>query len=317
MFEHLKNKFSFEFDSEIAILPPIFKRYPFFYQLLFPVCNKFDNGFSRPVAIVRVDNMGHARLIKLDFQDFCSDRNFGEKFGFKKDSEFLKCCLDKFFISQPKFCLFKNKNYNEKYLPMLNKLVGDEYFKFYTALMSNDITSTNIPKSFATKDTAPALLPKDEIEKQLSNFVKKEIVPEFFGKSAYVRICFYQNFGELLQKAAKDSDISLSALKFETTKCYAKAMNELSTVDTQTDFLCRLVLICLNTLLIREKGKLEQQYIDEIKDSQKIFNDEISLVKDKKTRENLERIMQNVLKDCTSPTSESAIFLGYKSVFCK
>lgn len=317
MLEQLKNKFAHEFSFEITILPPVFKRYPLFFHLMFPICEKFDNSFSRPVGIVRIDNLGFVKLIKLDNQDFSQNRDFGKKYCYKRDIEFLKASLDKLFVSQPKFALFENKNYKSKYIPVLKTLVGEDFFKFYLELMSNEIKHTDIPKIFPeeAKQEVQTKPIESDLKLQLSNFVKKEIVPEFFGKSAYVRICFYQNFGEMLLKNFSEEQLSLGKLKFETTKCYAKAMNELSSVDAETDFLCRLILICLNALLIREKGELSQNYVDEINDSKTIFNDEIKLIKDEKTKKNLEKIMQSILKDYAKEKSTSAIFVGYKNVF--
>lgn len=317
MLEQIKSKFSHEFLFEIIVLPPIFKRYPLFFQLMFPICEKKNNGFSRPVGIARIDNFGITKLIKLDNQDFFTNRDFGQKYYFKKDVEFLKVALDKLFTCQPTLALFENKDYQAKYLSTLKTLVGEEFFKFYLELASNEIKHTELPKVFHQEieqkiQTTPI---ESDLKLQLSNFVKKEIVPEFFGKSAYVRICFYQNFGEMLLKNFSEEQLSISKLKFETTKCYAKAMNELSSIDGETDFLCRLILICLNTLLIKEKGELSQNYIDEINDSKTIFNNEIKLVKDEKTRKNLEKIMHSIVKDCEKSTSTSAIFVGYKNVF--
>ncbi len=315
--EQLKSKFSHEFSFEITVLPPVFKRYPLLFHLMFPVCKKMDNNFSRPVGIIRIDNFGFTKFIKLNSQDFSANRDFGKKYCYKRDIEFLKTSLDKLFVSQPKLALFENKNYKAKYLPVLKTLVGEDFFKFYLELMANEIKHTDIPKTFSeeTKIEVQTKPIENDLKLQLSNFVKKEIVPEFFGKSAYVRICFYQNFGEMLLKNFSEDQLSAGKLKFETTKCYAKAMNELSSVDAETDFLCRLILICLNALLIREKGELSQNYIDEINDSKMIFNDEIKLVKDEKTRKNLEKIMQSILKDCEKEKSTSAIFVGYKNVF--
>lgn len=317
MLEQLKDKYSHEFMFEITVLPPVFKRYPLFFHLTFPICEKKDGNFTRPVGIVRIDNLGLTKLIKLDNQDFSTNRDFGKKYNYKKDIEYLKTSLDKLYISQPSLAIFENKNYKTKYLPVLKTLVGEDFFKFYLELMSNEIKVTNIPKTFSEEKKPEVQIKpiEKDLKIQLSNFVKKEIVPEFFGKSAYVRICFYQNFGEMLLKNFSEDQISLGKLKFDTTKCYAKAMNELSSVDAETDFLCRLILICLNTLLIREKGGISKNYIDEINDSINMFNEEIKLVKDEKTRKNLEKIMQSIIKDYKKEKSTSAIFVGYKNVF--
>ncbi|MGN0798083.1 MAG: hypothetical protein ACI4L7_00710 [Christensenellales bacterium] len=317
--EQIKNQFAYEFSYEIVVLPPIFKRYPLFFNAIYPICKVIDNGFSRPVGIVRLNNFGGKRLVKFDHQDFLTDRDFTKKYTFQKDKEYLKATIDQLFVCRPKMCLFESKKYHEKYLAMLKNLVGNVFFEFYQSLATNEIKHTDISPKIALTQPTPQPEPlaiETTLKLQLSNFVKKEIVPEFFGKSAYVRICFYQNFGEMLtKKLFTAQDATLSNLKFETTKCYAKALNELSTADTQTDFLCRLILICLNALLIRERNPLTPSYLEEIKDSQTAFYEEISQLSDEKTKKNLENIMKSISADCHSFQSTSPIFIGYKSIF--
>lgn len=317
--EQIKRQFAYEFSYEIVVLPPIFKRYPLVFDVIYPICKVIDNGFSRPVGIVRLNNFGGKKLIKFDHQDFLSDRDFTKKYLYQKDTEYLKATMDQLFFCRPKLCLFENKKYQSKYLVMLKNLVGDQFFEIYQSLATGEIKYTEIePKVMLASPTPQAepLAKTNALKLQLSSFVKKEIVPEFFGKSAYVRICFYQNYGEMLSnKLSSSKDVSLTNLKFEATKCYAKALNELSSVDSQTDFLCRLILICLNTLLIRERTPLTSYYIEEIKDSQNAFYEEIDNLKNQKTRKHLEDIMKSISADCNSTQSTSPIFIGYKSIF--
>ena len=113
--EQIKRQFAYEFSYDIVVLPPIFKRYPLVFDVIYPICKVIDNGFSRPVGIVRLNNFGGKKLIKFDHQDFSSDRDFTKKYLYQKDIEYLKATMDQLFFCRPKLSLFENKKYQSKY----------------------------------------------------------------------------------------------------------------------------------------------------------------------------------------------------------
>jgi len=321
--------------ENVYVLPPVLKRSGLFFSLAFPVAKRFDkNTISRPVGVILVNKNVKEKcfdMIKYEFTNFSQD--FEKKYTYKTfEQEYLKVTLNLLMSCYKKFSLFKTKEYNENYLSRLKNSFDDDYSSFYEDLESNRIVKIssevinerekklriNSQKSQKTIKTDEKM--QNFVNFELKNFIRREVWSTFRDKNAFLKLAFLDLLGETLKKNFNltNSDELLKQKKFAVAKDYAKAVNILKNEDENVDFLSKLLIIFLNSLLIEEKEKkVKKLFENQIKDACALLNSELIKVEDKKIKEILSHFQSQLTNDYSTVDKKkfSNIFYAYLFLF--
>lgn len=322
-------------NENVYVLPPVLKRKGLFFSLAFPVAKRFDkNTISRPVGVILVSKKGKEKSFDMSNFEFTNySQDFERKYTYKTyQQEHLKVTLHLLLSCYPKFSIFATKKYSSKYLPLLKQSFDEEYWNFYEDLISNRISkiSNNVyndrkfviengsQKNHKKKKCNEKI--KKEVDFELKNFVKNEIWGYFKDKNAFYKLAFLDLLGEVLRN---DYDFSnkeqiIEKQKYEIAKAYAKAVNILKIETENIDFVSKLLIIFLNSMLIEEKEKKVIEYFEtQIKDSCNLLDSNLKKIKDKKIKNILSSIYSLLKNDYSVVDKKefSNIFFAYLFLF--
>jgi len=322
-------------NENVYVLPPVLKRNGLFFSLAFPVAKRFDEKtISRPVGVILVNKNAKEKCFDMSVYEFTNySQDFKKKYTYKTyQQEYLKVTLNLLSSCYPKFSLLKTKEYNEIYIERLKNSFDEDYWNFYEDLQSNrfvwlsnkveiereNVINKNSKKTYKKFKKEEKV--KDEVDFQLKNFIRNEVWDTFKDRNAFIKLAFLDLLGETLRKNfdyTNKTDL-LKQKKFEIAKNYAKAVNLLKNEDEKVNFLSKLLLIFLNSMLIEEKeNKVIDSFEIQIKDSCRLINEELPKIKDKKIKKILSNFHNLLIKDYSSVDKNnfSNVFFAYLFLF--
>ncbi|NCB48773.1 MAG: hypothetical protein EOM55_04070 [Clostridia bacterium] len=321
--------------ENIYVLPPILKRSGLSLSLAFPVAHRFDKStISRPVGVILISRNLKEKyfdLSEFEFTEYSYD--FEKKYTYKTyEQEFLKVTLNLLKSCYPKFPFMTSKSYAKKYLPRLKNSFDEEYWAFYEDLISNKILKISDDIALKRENVKNNIINQkktisknknkieNEVNFELKNYIRNEVWKTLINQNAFLKVAFLDNLGESLRKHYEFSDRTslLNQKKFEMAKAYAKAQSKLKTDDENVDFLCKLLIIFLNAMLVEEKKKKVIKFFEiQIKDSCTHFDENINKLDDKEIKDYISSIYSSLIKDysVTNKKDFSNIFFAYMFLF--
>lgn len=310
-------------DSDILILPPVFKRIGLNLLLCFPVAKRLgQDNISRPVGVITVNKQGKEIVYNMQNYEFSfENQDFVHKYPYNiKAQEVIKVTLDKLYASLPLLAGKQKKQKIDEYEKRLKDLLSEEYFVFYEDLKHNQIVPVSdyikrIRKT-PSKNQGAKRDYSEKLKKELSKFIKKEILPNTKGYPSFAKLYFYQKLGEYLQKIdlMYDFNIEYETRKYDIVKIISKVFNSNSTSTLQEDFISKLLLMTLNALLLRTKKKKLNEIKEDLQNYKEIFEEEIDQVESADKKEILKQIFGDLEKD-KAEHLPSTIFYAYLYVF--
>ncbi len=310
-------------DSDILVLPPIFKRIGLNLLLCFPVAKRLEqDNISRPIGIITINKQGKETVYNMQNYEFSfENQDYSHKYPYNiKAQEVIKVTLDKLYASLPLLARKQKKQKLEEYENRLKELLSNEYFIFYDDLKRNQIVpvSDYIKKirKFPSKNQSTKRDYSEKLKKELSRFIKKEILPSTKNYPSFSKLYFYQKLGEYLQKIdlMYDFDIEFETRKYDIVKIISKVFNANSTSTLQEDFISKLLLMTLNSLLLRTKKKRLDELKEDFQNYKEIFEEEIDQVESMDKKKILQQIFDDLEKD-KNGALPSTIFYAYLYVF--
>ena len=307
--EKYKNAFLLTSDN-ILVLPPIIKEKTKNRPMLFPVSKKFSqNKISRPIGIILV-NFNDKEIVydlkNYEFTTYSQDFNIEYDYYLDKQED-IKFVLQNLYIIYSINSSVSKKNKFDDYYKSLRKLFSQDFFNFYTDLINNDI----IPLTIEIKNNRKLFNPQlsqnvpnnnfsNQLKKDLSMFIRKEILKDE-NSNSLTKISFFIKFGNFikgLRDYDKDYQNYLKKTKFEIIKIYALNQNEYFNYSIEEEFISKILIMMLNTLLIR---KIKKQKIDKYEQSyfyaSSIYDDEIDKISNSTNKKLLENIHKELEKD--------------------
>ncbi|NCB48399.1 MAG: hypothetical protein EOM55_02065 [Clostridia bacterium] len=322
-------------EENIYVLPPILKRRGLFFSLAFPVAKRFDkNTISRPVGVILVNKNAKEKFYDMSDYEFTNfSQDFKKKYTYKTyEQEYLKVTLHLLLSCYPKFSVIKTKDYTEKYLARLKNSFDEKFWNFYEDLQSNKITlisskvidERKLSLNNNCQKTYKKLKIKEKIKKkvdfELKNFVRNEIWNTFKNKNAFSKLTFLDLLGATLKKKFEfiDKNDLLKQKKFEVVKNYAKSVNLLKVENENINYLSKLLIIFLNSMLIEEKeNKVIESFEVQIKDSCALFDEDLPKIEDIKIRKIISSYKEQLIKDYSTVDKKylSNVFSAYLFLF--
>lgn len=322
-------------NENVYVLPPILKRKGLFFSLAFPVAKRFDkNTISRPVGVILVNKHAREKCFDMSSYEFTNySQDFEKKYNYKTfQQEYLKTTLNLLLSCYPKFSLLKTKDYSKTYIPRLKNSFDEDYFNFYDDLASKKlkIVSNNIltqrqnaqinKGQISLKELKTKGKIRNEVDFELKNYIRKEVWSTLKDKNAFSKLAFLDLLGATLKMDFNfiSKDDLLKQKKFQMAKDYAKAVNLLEKEDSNIDFLSKLLIIFLNSMLIEEKKqKVIKFYETQIIDSCALLDVELPKIEDKKTKKVLTSYYKQLVIDYSTVDKNefSNIFSAYLFLF--
>ncbi len=309
--------------SDILVLPPVFKRIGLNVLLCFPIAKWLEeDNISRPIGVVSIDKQGKETLYNLqDYEFSFENQDFDYQYPYSLQSqEMIKVALDKLYSSLP---LIKGKQKREKileYEKYLQSLLPNEYFVFYNDLKNNQI----LPVSDYIKKIRKNTIKKQDVksdyskkmQSELSKFIKKEILPSLKDYPSFAKLLFYQNLGEYLKKITLlyDFDRDFETKKYEIVKLVSIVLSANASSTLQEDFVSKVLLMTLNSLLLKSKNKKLDEIKEDLQNYKEIFEEEIDQVENKNKKNTLTNIFKDLQKDKLG-LQQSSIFYAYLYIF--
>ena len=310
-------------DSDILILPPVFKRIGLNLLLCFPVAKRLEqDNISRPVGVITVNKQGKETVYNMQNYEFSfENQDFVHKYPYNiKAQEVIKVTLDKLYASLPLLAGKQKKQKIDEYEKRLKDLLSEEYFVFYEDLKHNQIVPVSDYikriRKIPSKNQGAKRDYSEKLKKELSKFIKKEILPNTKGYPSFAKLYFYQKLGEYIQKIdlMYDFNIEYETRKYDIVKIISKVFNSNSTSTLQEDFISKLLLMTLNALLLRTKKKKLNEIKEDLQNYKEIFEEEIEQVESADKKEILKQIFGDLEKD-KAEQLPSTIFYAYLYVF--
>ena len=324
------------FTKEIFVLPPIFKKMGNVHTLCFPVTkmlSKFNLNsslsISRPIGAITIDKLGNTKVYPAQDYDIVlqNSSDFFKPYTYhlekqetiKKSLELLSNSLSASFKKQ------KESAFNN-YVLTLKKLLDDGYWSFYEDLKVNPFNPSTLPKQILDKLKSEHISNSNnyvkEIKKEISQFLRLDILPYVHNYSSFYKLKFFDKLGEFLraQTFSLDKEQDLNNFKIGIVKLIAKLINKMEEISLQIDFLSKILVMANNALLVEQKKKRKIEKFDEdIYNYLSIYEDEIKNTsnEDKYKLDFLNQVYDNFKKDYNKKSGEkfSNLFFSYLYVF--
>lgn len=310
-------------DSDILILPPIFKRIGLNILLCFPVAKWLeDDNISRPVGVITINKQGKETIYNLqDYEYSFENQDFDQRYLYNlKSQEMIKVSLDKLYSSLSLLAGKQKKEKIKEYEERLKTLLPSDYFVFYNDLKNNQITPISdyikkIRKNSAKKQDTKSDY-GEKLKKELSKFIKKEILPNLKDSPTYAKLKFYDKLGEYLKTSTfmYDFDRDYATKKYDIIKIISKVLSSNSSSSLQEDFISKVLLMTLNALLLKTKKKKLDEVNEDLQNYKEIFEEEIDQVKNIDKKDYLIKIFDSLEQDKLGQEKSSILF-AYLYIF--
>lgn len=311
----LQNKYKNSFSStknEIIVLPPIVnkKKKEIYYFVAEKICN---DKITRPIGIIKINYNGIESIINLSNYYFTNySKDFTKQYEYDLDrQEDIKILLQNLY----KLNMKKESNLND-YFNLLEKVLSKQYIQFYLDILNNEIKP--IFKDLTKKDffIDNEKSKNEDLKLQISNFVKENIIKDSQTKSIE-KIIFFDNLGAYLKNLQKSQkEISVREVKFEILKIYSIMKTKIEEITLQEEFIAKLLIMFLNSLLIRQiKKQLIEKYEQNIYYTSSIFEEEIDKIENKKRKDYLKDIFSQLQQDSKKFSISCNIAFGYTYIF--
>lgn len=313
-------------NSNVLVLPPIFKRLGLNVFLYFPVAKRLkNNSISRPIGIIRIAKNNGETLYNLDKYEYCHNfQDFDKAYCYKiENQENIKYCLNTLSTIFTTKGLKKKKLIYEQYLDKIKNLFEQSYWIFYKDLITNQILPVSDyllkmrkrPNNIDIKQDYQEIL-----KKEISKFVKKEILSSIQTYPSIAKVQFFDKLGKHIRsiELTYDKDKEIESNKFEITKIYAKILSKNTKSELQVDFISKVILMILNALLLEQKKKTKTAKLEEdLQNYFEIFEEEISAVENIEQKEYLKQIKNYLVNDHSLQKNQkfSDIFFAYLYIF--
>ena len=313
-------------NSDVLVLPPIFKRLGLNIFLYFPVAKRLsNNSISRPVGVISISKNKQEKIYNLENYEFSYDnQDFAKSYPYKiENQENIKFYLNHLATIFSVFTKKQKAEIYQKYLDNIKQLFPQEYWEFYQDLKANQILPVSDYILKIRKKSNTSNVKNDYqniIKKEISKFVKKEILSSIKDFPSIAKIQFFNQLGVYLRSItfSFDKDKEIETHKFQITKICAKILNKTTNSALQEDFLSKVLLMTLNALLLEQKKKKKLPNLEQdLQNYFEIFSEEIGGIENEQSSQFLQQIFNDLKSDHNIKSNQkfSDIFFAYLYIF--